>query len=430
MRIHNNQPVQRSGSLPASVAAMHKPKPVGVTAPSLRPAPNGQFYNQQGKLVNKHNQLVNVKGQRVNDAGQQINAKGKAINDKGQLINAQNQAINTQGKPVDDKGRLIDQQGRLVNSAGRIIDDKGHYIDKDKKLVNREGFLVDKLGRPLDKDGAVARDKASAAMGNNEPHASLIAPALKTKIKGWQGKAMPPATPPKLSIAEVATRLADADKLVKSGVISSSPGAAQIARDAAIGAAVTGFISAPINVASYSGSVAAGESIKASYLPSPLAPPTPIAKSTVERPAGSPAEPSAATQSAEDVAAQVLYPRINDAQVSAYAMANLSMALNFGETREGFVPGQDWSNDPVERMAQIEHLLDFAEEHTSPLAKANEIFFQPYLREQKADEGVAGLEVRVDTLERRLAAIDKAQRLIEGKLKNESQEKAPSHVTV
>lgn len=385
----------------------------------------GQLINSKGQLVNKHNQLINEKGQKINDAGQLINKKGQAVNKDGHLINDQNKLINSQGKLVNENGKLVDSQGRLVNPVGRLINEKGHYIDKDSKLVNKEGVLVDKTGRPLDKDGKVARDRQSAAKGNNEPHESLLPPHIKTQISRWQGKE-PPASPSKLTVAEVSERLINAEKLVKSGVISSTPGAAQVARDSAIGALVTGVISAPINVAAYSGSAATGEAIKASYLPSPLIPPTPIAKSTVEYPAGSPdakvGGASAATQSEEDVAAQELYPRINNAQVSALGVANLSIALQFGDTKTGFVPGQNWPADPIERMTQLESLLDFAEEHTSTLAETNEAFFKPYLPEEKAAEGKAGLKARVDTLERRIAAVDKAQKLVLEKLKSQNVE--------
>lgn len=418
-------------TLPPPHAPAPKAKPASTPAqaappPGLRRAPSGQYFNQQGKLVNKHNQPVNDKGQRINNAGQLINTKGQPINERGQLINAQNQTINSQGRAVNDNGHLIDAQGRPVNTFGRVIDDKGHYIDNDKKLVNKEGFLVDKTGRALDKDGKVARDQASAVKGNNEPHPDMLPPPLKARVFKWQGKEQPPASLPKATVAQVAGRLSDAEKLIKSGVISQSPGAGLIARDAGISAGVTGLVSAPINVAAYSGSVAVGEAIKASYLPAPLVPPPPTAKSTVELPAAAPGDAAAAVKEAEEAAAQALYPRINDAQIVSLTVTNLSIALRYGETKEHFIPGQYWPAAPLERMEQLENMLDFAEEHTKTLADDNEVYFKSFLPKQKAADGLAGLGARVDALEGRLAALNKAQGLVIDKLSAISQEEEPA----
>ena len=73
-----------------------------------------------------------------------------------------------------------------------------------------------------------------------------------------------------ISVAEAAKRVFDADRLVKAGVIDTGPSALRVARDAAISAGITGMVSAPINVAAYAGSVAAGERIKSSYAPGVL----------------------------------------------------------------------------------------------------------------------------------------------------------------
>ncbi|WP_427129520.1 hypothetical protein [Pseudomonas kitaguniensis] len=383
---------------------------------ALKKDPSGQYHNKEGKLVNKHHQLINDKGKKVNDAGQLINKKGQPINDKGHLINAHNQTINSQGKAVNDAGHLIDAQGRTVNTFGRVIDDKGHYIDNDKKLVNKEGFLVDNIGRALDKDGKLARDQASAVKGNNEPHPDLLPPALTKQVYSWQGKVQPPASPPKATVAEVAVRLSDAEKLFKSGVISPSASASLIARDAGISAGVTGLVSAPINVAAYSGSVAVGEAIKASYLPAPLVPPTPIAKSTVELPAAAPEDPASDVKEAEEAAAQALYPRIDDAQIVGLTVTNLSIALRYGETGENFIPGPHWPSVPLERMEQLESMLDFAEEHTKTLADDNQVYFKCFIPKQKAADGLAGLGARLDALEGRLAALNRAQGLVIDKL--------------
>ncbi|PIB52270.1 hypothetical protein AOA57_01645 [Pseudomonas sp. 2588-5] len=271
-------------------------------------------------------------------------------------------------------------------------------VDRDGKRVNREGFLIDSTGRPLDKNGKVARDKASAVKGNNEPHEHLLPPTISQKVLDWKNKVPAPAATPKMTIAEATTRMMNAEKMVKSGVIPSSPSAARVARDAAISAGITGVVSAPINIGAYAGSTAASEQIKASYLPQPMIPPTPSGKSVVERPEA-PATPDL----------DKLYARMNEAQVLAFTVSNQSMALKFGDTETGFVPNQNWSKDPLERMTQLENLLDFAEQHTKEVANQYEVFFKPHLAIEPAAQGLDGLESRMDTLEARIAKLNKAQ---------------------
>ncbi len=365
-------------------------------------APPGSYYNNSGKLVNKQGQLLNDKGQAVNKQGQLINANNQPINQRGQRVNDKGQAIN-------DKGHLIDAQGRLVNPVGRLVNTEGHLIDRDGKRVNRDGILVDKTGRPLDKDGKVARDKTSAAKGNNEPHEQLLPPKLTQRMLEWKNKAPTTPGPPKMTIAEATTRMVDATKFVKDGIIPSSPSAGIIARDAAISAVVTGVISAPLNIGTYAGSTSASERIKASYLPQPLVPPTPIAKSSVDRPTES-----------EQPDLETLYPRINDAQVTGFAVANTSAALEYGETKVGLIPGQTWPKDPLERMDQLEALLDYAEEHTAPVAEGWKVFFKPHLADKPAAPGMEGLEDRIATIEERISVVNEAQKTILEKM-NKSQ---------
>jgi adhesin HecA-like repeat protein len=381
-------------------------------------APAGSYYNPSGKLVNKHGQLLNDKGQAVNNKGFLINEKNQRINAQGQLVNQQGHAIdikgrlindkghlvNTNGKLINDKGKLVDTQDRLVNHSGRLIDPKGQLIDKDGKPVNREGYLIDKYKRPLDKDGKVARDLASAAKGNNEPHAQLLPPAL---MKKWLGKIPDPVAPQKLTISEVVTRMTDADKMVKAGIISTSPSGASVARDALISSAITGLVSAPINIGAYAGSTAAAEKIKATYLPVPLTPPTPIAKSSIEAQTNEPAPLE-----------ESVYPRMNEAQILALTVTNESIALRFGETKTKTFPDPHWPNDPLGRLDKLENMLDFAEAHTIELADEKKVFFKPELLEEgAAAEGLAGVEVRLKRVEKRIADISEAQGLILEKMK-------------
>lgn len=400
-----------------------KPPVVPPAKPVPTSAPTGSYYNNQGRLVNKQGQFINDKGQAVNKSGYLINSNNQRINEQGQLVNKGGQAvdaknrlinesghlINSQGKLVNEKGSLVDTQGRLVNNNGRLVNTDGHLIDKDGKRVNNEGVLIDRTGRPLDKNGKVARDQASAAKGNNEPHEQLLAPGLKQKALEWRGKVTPPPAPPKLTVADAVTRMVDADKMVKKGVINTSPSAAKVARDAAISAGVTGVVSAPINIASYAGSTAAAEQIKATYVPLPMVPPTPIAKSSVERP--EPASTASATPAA--VIDESVYKKLNEDQALTFSVANQSMALRFGDTANGFIPSQSWSTDPLERMSQMETLVDFAEEHTKVLSETYQVYFKPTtLPAEKAPEDVAGLATRLDRLEVRVANVDKVHKTV------------------
>ncbi|WLH67881.1 hypothetical protein [Pseudomonas sp. FP2309] len=358
----------------------------------------GQRLNDKGQAVDKHGHLINAKNQRINSLGQRVNSSGQAIDDKERLINEKGHLINTQGKLINDKGHLVDVQGRLVNASGRLVNTEGHLIDRDGKLVNREGFLVDKAGRPLDKDGKIARDKASMVKGNNEAHEQLLPPKITQQVIDWKNKAPKPVSLPKMTIADATARMMDAEKMVKAGVIPSSPSAARVARDSAISAGITGVVSAPINIAAYAGSTAASEQIKASYLPQPMVPPTPSANSLVGRPEA-PKEPDVTP----------LYPRMDDAQVTAFTVTNQTMALRYGDTKAGFLPSQNWSKDPLERMTQLEDLLDFAEEHTKELADLHEVFFKPHLADKAPATGMDGLAARLGTIENRISKLNQAQ---------------------
>lgn len=164
-------------------------------------------------------------------------------------------------KLINANKKLVDEQGRLVNHSGRLVNDAGHLIDRDGKRVNVDGFLIDKTGEPLDANGKVARDQTSAVKGNNEPHAQLLPPTIRQKALDWKNKIPPPANSPKLAMTDVIARMMDAEKMVKNGIIPSSPSAALLS--AAISAGSAGVVSAPINIAAYAGLYAAAEQIKA-----------------------------------------------------------------------------------------------------------------------------------------------------------------------
>lgn len=63
-------------------------------------------------------------------------------------------------------------------------------------------------------------------------------------------------------------------------------------------------------------------------------------------------------------------------------------------------------------MSQLENLLDFAEEHTKLLADSHEVYFKPYLAETPAADGVEGVESRLMTIEKRIAAVDKVHKKV------------------
>lgn len=171
---------------------------------------------------------------------------------------------------------------------------------------------------------------------------------------------------PKMSVAEAAKRLIDADSLVKAGVISSAPKAGQVARDAFISAGITGMVSAPINVGAYAGSVAAGESIKATYAPGVLPPPFLPSASAAPKAVPSPV-PTETT----------LGPQLEDAETKLLGMASTVMFI-LGDTKDVFTKNESWPKDEPGRLDNLEKLLDVSEQQLKKATRQNGIIFKPY----------------------------------------------------
>lgn len=171
---------------------------------------------------------------------------------------------------------------------------------------------------------------------------------------------------PKISVAEAAKRLIDADSLVKAGVISTAPKAGQVARDAFISAGITGMVSAPINVGAYAGSVATGEAIKANYAPGVLPPPfLPSATS----------QPKSVTPAVQSETA--LGPQLDDAEAQLLGMASTVMFI-LGDTQSVFTKNEGWPKDDAGRLSNLEKLLDVSEQQLKKATRQNGIIFKPY----------------------------------------------------
>ncbi|WP_026067344.1 hypothetical protein [Pseudomonas fluorescens] len=174
-----------------------------------------------------------------------------------------------------------------------------------------------------------------------------------------------------MSVADAAKRLIDADKLVKAGVIPTAPKASRVARDAFISAGITGMVSAPINVASYAGSVATGESIKANYAPGVLPPPfLPGAGSTTPSPATSPV--TSAPPAPDPISA-----RLEEAEMKLLGMASTVM-FTLGDTQSVFTKDKYWPTDNAARLDNLEKLLGVSEQQLKKAARQNGLVFKPY----------------------------------------------------
>lgn len=107
--------------------------------------------------------------------------------------------------------------------------------------------------------------------------------------------------------------------------------------------------------------------------------------------------------------------RIEAAKVSVAMADKRSLELESEGLPGGDVPSKIWSNDPVELMDQIESTLDDIEERTRTAADVHEVFFKPYFSTQPVSQSSYGMASRLDTIEKRIAAIRKAQALLSAK---------------
>ena len=171
-----------------------------------------------------------------------------------------------------------------------------------------------------------------------------------------------------ISVAEAAKRLIDAESLVKAGVISTGPNASRVARDAFISAGITGMVSAPINVAAYAGSVAAGESIKSSYAPGVLPPPF-LPSAANPSKANAPLEQRAPVDS--------FSTRLEDVEMRLLGMGSTVMFM-LGDTGSVFTKDETWPTETAGRLSNMEKLLAVSEQHLKKAARQNGLIFRPY----------------------------------------------------
>ncbi|WP_241194413.1 hypothetical protein [Pseudomonas synxantha] len=209
-----------------------------------------------------------------------------------------------------------------------------------------------------------------------------------------------PVDPPKVSVADVTQRLLDADRLIKAGVISTSPSTGKTIKDAFINASVNGIVSAPINVGAYAGSVAAGEAIKGQYVPSPLPPPhlPGVAKPD---PATTPQVTAPTTTDAPTPSATRHLDRVEKVVLE---FANVIIVLASGNTEDRLVMGDAWPKEREARLANLEQLLSVSETHMKQVAEENGIIFKRHI-ESQASPGTGG---RLGVIERRYRALENA----------------------
>ena len=213
--------------------------------------------------------------------------------------------------------------------------------------------------------------------------------------------AVKPAESPKVSVADVTQRLLDADRLVKAGVISTSPSTGKMVKDAFINAGINGMVSAPINVGAYAGSVAAGEAIKGQYVPSPVTPPPPHLPGGVQ--AGQKPAPPVVTPSTPDEPAPGATRHLDRVEKVMLEFANLIITLA-GNTGDRLVMGDAWPKERGARLDNLEQLLSISETHMKQVAEDNGIIFKPHLEPETAP-GTGG---RLGVIERRYRALEKA----------------------
>ncbi|WP_231986876.1 hypothetical protein [Pseudomonas trivialis] len=199
-----------------------------------------------------------------------------------------------------------------------------------------------------------------------------------------------------LSVAEAAKRLIDAESLIKAGVVSTGPNASRVARDAFISAGITGVVSAPINVAAYAGSVAAGEAIKSSYAPGVLPPPFLPGAASQPR-TGTPLQ----SEAANSTTTASFSARLEDFEVKLLGMASAVMFM-LGDTSSVFTKSASWPSDDVGRLGNLEKLLRLCEQHFKKAARQNGLVFKPYRPGEKTPEGA---KERLDLIERKFTPL-------------------------
>ncbi|MBO0494533.1 hypothetical protein J1G37_15665 [Pseudomonas sp. Marseille-Q1929] len=224
-----------------------------------------------------------------------------------------------------------------------------------------------------------------------------------------------------MSVAEVTKRVIDAESLVKAGVISTTPKASQVARDAFISAGITGLVSAPMNVAAYAGSVASGEAIKATYAPGVLPPPFLPGATSQGKAADTTASQSRPVTDSTAVVQDSIDERLDDFEMKLLGMATTVMFM-LGDTSKVFTKDERWPKDEAGRLGNLEKLLGASEQQLKKATRQNGLIFKPYKPGEHIPEGAKDrLDLMGKKYERMLESYDKLRYLAAMKnLENQS----------
>ncbi|MGF6095211.1 hypothetical protein [Pseudomonas sp. 18175] len=198
----------------------------------------------------------------------------------------------------------------------------------------------------------------------------------------------------KVTVADTARRLMDAQRLVKAGVFPTAPSAGLVARDAFISAGITGLVTAPFNVGAHAGAVAVQERIKASYVPAAL-PPAHLPGAAATTPAVSSTDTASPT------------PRLDRAEKTVWGIAEGLLTVVSGSTDTPLGIDEKWPKQKGSRLDNLEKMLTVSEQMMTNLAKEHGIVFTPY--EPSPEQAASGKEgIRVEVVEQRCRAIETA----------------------
>lgn len=181
-------------------------------------------------------------------------------------------------------------------------------------------------------------------------------------------------------MGDVTQNLITADRLVKAGVFKTGPDTKTQVRDAFLNASVGGLVSVPFSIASYAGSVAAGETIKGAYTPSaPVLPPAHL-----PAPSQQSKEARAAVESASTQEAKQLEVRLDTAESHMLLTANTIQKLAGGD--EALGKSENWPTEPNARLDEMEQIYDSMESSLKKLAEENDFICRPYKDDSTASE--------------------------------------------
>lgn len=262
-------------------------------------------------------------------------------------------------------------------------------------------FSLPNLGKPATGGGLYKSKSLPNLAISHHPSGPTVADKFKSLAKKVQaqpnalagtGILIKPAV--KVTVADTARRLMDAQRLVKAGVFPTAPSAGLVARDAFISAGITGLVTAPFNVGAHAGAVAVQERIKASYVPAAL-PPAHLPGVAATAPAVSATATSSAT------------PRLDRAEQTVWGIAEGLLTVVSGSTENSLGIDEKWPKEKGSRLGNLEKMLTVSEQMMTKLAKDHGIVFTPF--EPTPEQAASGKEsARVVVVEQRCRAIEAA----------------------